>query len=143
MPFFDLLAVAPTLADVNMTPPHKIAWIIHVIGVILWIGGLLFLTRLLGYHMREIGKPDAKIAMAALSRIELRMHHLVIVPGAILAITGGLWQLTQQGHLMKEGWFHAKLTLVLFFIGLHIFSIIHGLAGLGLIAVLCLLRFRF
>jgi putative membrane protein len=159
-----LLAQAPELIDRNAWPTGlKIAWILHIIGVILWIGGLMFLTRLLGYHMKEVGKPDSASAQATLTRIELRLHHFVIVPGAILALVGGVWMLAEQIHYMKEGWFHAKLTIVLFFIILHvvclikvlglaanppekkspIFSIIHGISGLLLIAVLILLRFRF
>ena len=164
MDALSLLAQTPDLIDRNAWPNAlRIAWIVHVIGVILWIGGLLFLTRLLGYHMKEVGKPDNRGAMEVLTRIELRMHHLVVVPGLVLALIGGLWQLLAQAGFLREGWFHVKLTIVLFFFVLHgwclvkilairanppekktpIFSIIHGLSGLLLIAVLVLLRYRF
>jgi putative membrane protein len=143
---------------------HKTAWIIHVIGIILWVGGLLLLTRLLGYHMKEVSRTNGEgDFQEALFRIEKRMHWLVVVPGLALAVGGGLWALVGWNMPnMKMGWFHAKLTIAVIFAGLQlwtiltinklaadppkkktpVFSIIHGCAGLLLIAVLFLVRFR-
>jgi putative membrane protein len=166
--FPDALALLAQDAIVNVhdrafwSDGRKIGWILHVLGIILWVGGLLLLTRLLGYHMKALGQPNGVSDQSILFRIEKRMHWLVVFPGLILALLGGLLNLIHYASAnMKMGWFHAKLTIALIFLGLQIwtiimvnklaadppskktpiFSIIHGLAGLLLIVVLILIRF--
>lgn len=88
-------------------------WIkaIHVFGFILWTGSLLALANMLR------GNAEASEAgFADLVRIERRAA-MVMDMGAMLAIASGLAMILQTRNagdawVMKHGWMHIKLTLV-------------------------------
>ena len=129
------------------------AWVkaLHVISLFIWIGTLLSLTRLMGYHVKE--EPDTQMRMA---KIYKRMYRLVQFPTMIVAIVLGVVLLTQLDLSYKPGWLHMKLT---FAAGLIIcdwmcgrnvarlnvepdlskgvrYKMLHGITGLMLIGVL-------
>ena len=94
-------------------------WILglHVIGIIVWMGGLVTLARLVGHHAGL----ESKEARASLVRFERRSYFAAILPGFLLALFTGLTMLLFKGngighYLSADGpWgatFHAKLTLV-------------------------------
>jgi len=125
--------------------------VLHVMCVFIWIGNLLALTRLMGYHVKEEEKTQMRLA-----KIYRRMNNLVTLPSMGLSIIFGailLWQLDHQKGL---NWFFFKM---LFAVGLVICSIVcmqfisdlnvkpaarrgvrykilHGVCGLLLIGVL-------
>lgn len=57
----------------------------HIVGVILWTGGLLMLSRVLGYHAGETGDIRSRLA-----RLEDRLHLVVVLPGLGLVLATGL-----------------------------------------------------
>ena len=61
-------------------------WLVgfHLIGVVLWMGGLMTFSRILGYHSKEL--PSAR---PRFTFIEGRLNWLVSVPGAVLTIVFG------------------------------------------------------
>ncbi|MCC6573029.1 MAG: CopD family protein [Planctomycetes bacterium] len=65
----------------------------HLISLFIWVGGLLGLSRMLGYHVKENEE-----TRAALSRIEKRMYYFVTVPGGVLALITGLMLLFGVGR---------------------------------------------
>lgn len=71
------------------------AWIkaFHLVALFIWVGSLLGLSRMLGYHVRENEE-----TRAALSRIEKRMYYFVCIPGGVLAIVTGLMLLFGVGR---------------------------------------------
>lgn len=71
------------------------AWIkaFHLISLFIWVGGLLGLSRMLGYHVKE-----DEATRKALSRIEKRMYYFVTVPGGVLSILTGLMLLFGVGR---------------------------------------------
>jgi uncharacterized membrane protein len=85
--------------------------LLHVLGVLLWAGGLVLVTRLLASVVTLA--PDARQAAAC----ALRSGYLkVVFPGFLVAFLTGLYFfLGNPGEqpYMKEGWFHMKLTLLL------------------------------
>jgi putative membrane protein len=95
----------------------------HVIFVIFWMAGLFMLPRFFVYHQESaLGSPEDKewaSREAKLLKIILWPSLIVVwVLGLSLAITTGAFQ---------EGWFHAKLALVMALTAYHIW--LAGYAG--------------
>lgn len=82
---------------------------LHVIAIIAWMAGLLYLPRLFVYHTEV--KPGSE-ASEKFKIMERRLLKAIMIPAAILAWGLGLW-LAVSGGLFQSGWFHVKLTLVI------------------------------
>lgn len=85
-------------------------WIkaLHVIAVISWMAGLLYLPRLFVYHCEvEAGSP----ASEKFKVMERRLLKAIMTPAMVVAWVAGLW-LAVIGGLFQDAWFHVKLTLV-------------------------------
>jgi len=92
---------------------------LHIIAVIAWMAGLLYLPRLFVYHaVAAPGSPQSETFKV----MERRLLKAIMGPamgvtwilGVVLAI---------QGHWFASGWLHAKIALVV------LMSIMHGLFG--------------
>ena len=82
---------------------------IHVIAVIAWMAGLLYLPRLFVYHADA--KPGSEAA-AIFKAMEYRLLRYIMAPAsAAVWITGPLLAWMQGVYL--EGWFLAKMALVI------------------------------
>jgi putative membrane protein len=88
---------------------------LHVIAVISWMAGMLYLPRLFVYHCEaEIGSKQSETFKV----MERRLLKAIINPAMVLTWILGLY-LAWTGHWFSAGWFHAKLTLVLLMSGVH------------------------
>ena len=90
-------------------------WIkaLHVIAVISWMAGMLYLPRLFVYHCdAEVGSKQSETFKV----MEWRLLKAIINPAMIVTWLAGLY-LAWSGHWYTSGWFHAKLTLVLILSG--------------------------
>lgn len=94
-------------------------WIkaLHVIAVISWMAGMLYLPRLFVYHCdAEVGSKQSETFKV----MEWRLFKAIINPAMVVTWLAGLY-LAWAGHWYMAGWFHAKLALVL------LLSAVHGL----------------
>jgi protoporphyrinogen IX oxidase len=92
-------------------------WIkaLHVIAVISWMAGMLYLPRLFVYHCEaEVGSKQSETFKV----MESRLLKAIINPAMTVTWLAGLY-LAWSGHWYTSGWFHAKLTLVLILSGIH------------------------
>jgi protoporphyrinogen IX oxidase len=94
----------------------------HIIAVIAWMAGMLYLPRLFVYHCAA---EKGSVQSETFKLMERRLLRGIINPAMILAIALGLW-LAWLGPDSRYGWFasgwlQAKIALVL---GL---SAVHGL----------------
>lgn len=88
---------------------------LHVIAIIAWMAGMLYLPRLFVYHADvPVGSPQSETFKV----MERRLLKAIINPAMIAAWILGLW-LAYELDAFREGWFHAKLTLVLLMSGAH------------------------
>jgi putative membrane protein len=87
----------------------------HVIAVISWMAGMLYLPRLFVYHAEA--KPGSELA-ETLKVMEQRLLRVIIDPAMGLTWALGLW-LAWRGGFLTSGWFHAKLTFVILLSGFH------------------------
>jgi protoporphyrinogen IX oxidase len=92
-------------------------WIkaLHVIAVISWMAGMLYLPRLFVYHCQaELGSKQSE----TFKIMERRLFKAIINPAMIVSWLAGLY-LAWAGQLFSAGWFHGKLLLVLILSGVH------------------------
>ena len=92
-------------------------WIkaVHVVAVISWMAGMLYLPRLFVYHCEaDVGS----IQSETFKVMERRLLRAIINPAMILTWVLGLW-LAYQGGWFKAPWLHAKLLLVILMSGVH------------------------
>ena len=87
------------------------AWLLalHIIAVIAWMAGMLYLPRLYVYH--ATAEPCSELA-GTFKLMERRLLRAIINPAMIAAWIFGLL-LAWRGDHWGEGWFHAKLVLLL------------------------------
>jgi putative membrane protein len=118
------LVIFATLAGLlfYIDPENLYLWAkaVHVIAVISWMAGMLYLPRLLVYHSEvAAGSPQSELFKV----MERRLLRLIINPAMVVTWVFGLW-LAWKGFGFSGGWLHAKIAAV---IGM---SAVHGyLAG--------------
>jgi protoporphyrinogen IX oxidase len=90
---------------------------VHVIAVIAWMAGMLYLPRLFVYHCEaEPGSRQSETFKV----MEHRLLTIIINPAMVVVWALGLW-LAWEMAAWRYGWFHAKFILVL------AMSAVHGL----------------
>ncbi len=94
-------------------------WIkaVHVIAVISWMAGLLYLPRLFVYHC---GVETSSPASEMLIVMERRLYRAIMMPAMLLTVATGLWLLFGPEVIdFSEGWVHAKILLVVLLLVAH------------------------
>jgi putative membrane protein len=87
----------------------------HVIAVIAWMAGMLYLPRLFVYHCEaEVGSKQSETFKV----MERRLLRAIINPAMIATWVLGLY-LAYEGGFFRSGWLHGKLLLVLILSGIH------------------------
>src|SRR6185436_8223242 len=82
---------------------------LHIIAVIAWMAGLLYLPRLFVYHA---GVPAGSNRAAMLRVMERRLLHGIMAPAAIMTYGFGLLLAATPGIVAwRQGWIWAKLAL--------------------------------
>ena len=90
---------------------------LHIIAVIAWMAGMLYLPRLFVYHCETTpGSPEAE----RFKRMERRLLRVIVNPAMIavwiLGLTLSVLPITDAWH---QHWFHVKFALVLAMSALH------------------------
>jgi putative membrane protein len=92
-------------------------WIkaLHVIAVIAWMAGMLYLPRLFVYHcVSEVGSKQSE----TFKLMEHRLLKAIINPAMAVTWLAGLY-LAWAGHWFSAGWLHWKLLLVIAMSAMH------------------------
>lgn len=113
------LGIAAVLTAVLFAavPPALYLWIkaLHVIAVISWMAGMLYLPRLFVYHA---GVRAGSSESETFKVMERRLLRFIINPAMIAAWVLGLW-LAWKGFGFSGGWLHAKLAAVVLLSAVH------------------------
>ncbi len=92
-------------------------WIkaVHILAVISWMAGMLYLPRLFVYHAgAEQGSELAK----TFETMERRLMRFIMAPAMIVTWITGL-MLAGMGDFLGSGWLQGKLALVILMSALH------------------------
>jgi putative membrane protein len=88
---------------------------LHIIAVITWMAGMLYLPRLFVYHCEvEPGSPESE----RFKRMELRLLRIIVNPSMIAVWVFGV-TLAFLGQYWAEPWMLVKFAFVLVLSGLH------------------------
>lgn len=87
----------------------------HVIAIIAWMAGLLYLPRLFVYHCAA---EPGSVQSETFKVMERRLYRAIINPAMVAAWVFGLW-LAWKGFGFSGGWLHAKIAAVVLLSGLH------------------------
>ena len=89
----------------------------HIVAVIAWMAGMLYLPRLFVYHAAAKPGSDQSETFKVMER---RLLRYIMTPAMIATWLFGI-VLVLQGQFLAVSWFHIKLVLVL------AMTILHGL----------------
>lgn len=81
---------------------------LHIIAIIAWMAGMLYLPRLFVYHAASAPGSEASEMLKVMER---RLLRYIINPAMIASYVFGIMLIIEL-DAMKQGWLHAKLTLV-------------------------------
>jgi putative membrane protein len=93
-------------------------WIkaLHVISIIAWMAGLLYLPRLFVYHCEVAAGSEASEIFKVMER---RLLRAIMNPAMIAAWIFGITLLVLNPGWFEMGWIHAKLAFVVGLTGVH------------------------
>ena len=88
---------------------------LHVIAVIAWMAGMLYLPRLFVYHCDGA---SGSVQSETFKVMERRLLRAIINPAMVASWVLGLW-LAWSGNFLSAPWLHGKLVLVLAMSAIH------------------------
>ena len=89
----------------------------HIISVIAWMAGLLYLPRLFVYHVDAGAGSELSETLKIMER---RLLKFIMNPAMISSwLFGVILLLSLDGGAWENGWLHAKLALVLALTAVH------------------------
>jgi putative membrane protein len=96
---------------------RMILWLkaLHVIVVIAWMAGMLYLPRLFVYHADTV---KGSAVSETFKVMERRLLKAIVTPSMILVFVTGFTLVYLTGD-WQDGWWQAKFILVLGLAGLH------------------------
>lgn len=96
-------------------------WIkaLHVVAVIAWMAGMLYLPRLFVYHCDA---PVGSQRSETFKIMERRLSRAIMTPAMIIVWVTGLYIMV-SGDWLKAPWLHGKILLVLAMSGIHGFFV--------------------
>ena len=91
---------------------------LHLIAVVSWMAGLLYLPRIFVYHVEN----SENISVTEVFKtMERKLYFFIMYPAMILTWIFGLIMFHQNSSLLSAGWMHIKLLLVIFLTIYHFF----------------------
>ena len=95
---------------------YEIIKAFHILSVISWMVGLLYLPRLFVYHSQaQVGSVQAE----TFKIMERRLLTAIMTPAMIASFIFGIWLILLNHGLIHETWFQIKFVAVIFMGGIH------------------------
>lgn len=91
---------------------------LHIIAIVAWMAGLLYLFRLFVYHVEE----TENVVKSRFTVMESRLYRIITLPAMVVAVGLGVALLTLQSDYLRMGWIHAKLAAVVGMIAITFFG---------------------
>lgn len=94
---------------------------LHLVAVVSWFAGLLYVVRLFIYHRENAarGEPDRSVLHAEYVRIERMLWYRIAWPAFLATALFGLW-LMALVRAWESPWFHLKLGLLALLVAYHL-----------------------
>ena len=95
---------------------YEIIKALHIISVIAWMAGLLYLPRLFVYHADT---PLGSVQAETFKVMERRLLKAIMTPAMITSFIFGIWMLVLAPTLLTEIWMIIKIVCVFGLAGCH------------------------
>ena len=82
---------------------------LHVVSVMSWMAGLLYLPRLFVYHCGVAAGSETSETFKVMER---RLLRAIMNPAMIASYVFGVWMLILTPEWLSQPWMHAKLTAI-------------------------------
>lgn len=119
--------------------------LLHILGIVMWLGSLMICSRIMALLVKN-GADQSNVW-------QKKLLFGWLIPGLAITLLTGLYQASATGfaYYFKQGWFHAKLTLVVILIAASILfvkqiisanysfkslMIVHGVSALCLLLII-------
>ena len=89
---------------------------LHLISVMSWMAGLLYLPRLFVYHAETTA---GSVRAETFKVMERRLLKAIMNPAMIASFVFGIWMIVLAPGLLYEPWMHVKILCVLLMAGCH------------------------
>ena len=98
---------------------HLYPWTkaVHIVALIAWMAGLLYLPRLFVYHCEAAPGTEGSETFKVMER---RLYKLIMTPAMLVTFTFGIVLALTPGLVdWHAGWFYVKLVAVILLAGAH------------------------
>jgi protoporphyrinogen IX oxidase len=89
--------------------------VFHILAVISWMAGMLYLPRLFVYHAQS---PQGSAQAETFALMEGRLMRAIMLPAMLVTWATGI-ALALKGGFVMAGWLHGKLVLVIAMSAIH------------------------
>lgn len=89
---------------------------LHVVSVMSWMAGLLYLPRLFVYHCGVTAGSETSETFKVMER---RLLRAIMNPAMIASYVFGVWMLILTPEWLSQPWMHAKLTAIVGMTAMH------------------------
>lgn len=83
---------------------------LHLVAVISWMAGILYLYRLLIYHAERGASAEIHELLSLMAK---RLYRIITLPAMVVALLGGTGMIFLNPGLLDTGWLKLKLVCVL------------------------------
>lgn len=87
---------------------YRIVLALHVVSIISWMAGILYLIRLFVYHAAE----TENVVMERFKIMESKLYRMITFPAMWASLVFGISMLMLNPMLRKAPWMHGKLLMV-------------------------------
>ena len=88
----------------------------HIIAVVAWMAGILYLPRLFVYHAMQI--PGSEVS-ETFKVMERRLLRYIMNPAMILSFLFGGWLIMINPGLLEQSWMQYKIIALVIMTGIH------------------------
>lgn len=96
-----------------IVPAVPLIKVVHIVGLVVWIGGMLALPLMLTRHDPAISLEDYRI----IRRASHMSYTLCVTPAAVVAVVAGTWLIFLRE--VFSPWLYAKLAMVALLVLAH------------------------
>jgi len=95
---------------------------LHLVFVVSWFAGLLYIVRLFIYHVEAAARPEAerRVLEGQFAIMERRLWYGITWPAMVLAAVFGT-ALMILIRAYEQPWFHLKLGFLILLLGYHLY----------------------
>ncbi len=115
-PWFLFVFAPVNFYKVAMTEYYDLLKALHIIAVISWMAGMLYLPRLFVYHAGAVAGGELSDTLKLMER---RLLKFIINPAMMATYVFGIALIVLQPVYLQTGWLMAKVALVLLLSGVH------------------------